>query len=114
MTENDTKKVKFDQIKSPAFRTVHADGVWGGITPRGYINMGFYSERSPFPRQVTHSLDEEGHRIIGEVKEERVGRDALLRELECNVIIDLAFAQSLIAWLQDKIDSLEKGMHGED
>ena len=109
MTEHDTKKVKFDQIKSPSFRTVHADGVWGGVTPRGNINMGFYSERSAFPLQVTHAISAEQH-LGDEIKEERIGRDAIVREIECNVIIDVRFADSLVSWLQDKIKVINSGL----
>ncbi len=113
MTDNDTNKVKFDQIKSPAFRTVHADGVWGGVTPRGYINMGFYSERSPFPRQVTHAISED-QRLSDEIREERIGRDAIVREIECNVIIDVRFADSLVSWLQEKINAIKPGLQEEE
>lgn len=104
MTENENKNIKFDYIKSPTFRTVHADGVWGGITPRGYINLGFYSERAPFPRQTTHIMSDQ-QTLGGEIREERDGRDAIIRELECNVIIDVEFAESLIKWLRGKIDN---------
>ena len=105
--------ITFHLIKSPAFRTVHADGVWGGVTPRGFINMGFYSERAPFPRQTTYPLMPDGQ-LGDEIKEVRVQRDGPVRELEFNATIDLRLAKSLITWLKQKIKAIEVKQKGKE
>ena len=46
--------LKFEYEKSEQFRTVFADGAIGGVTPRGYVHVAFYSERSPIPKVVVH------------------------------------------------------------
>jgi len=103
------QSVTFHLIKSPAFRTVHADGVWGGVTPRGGINIGFFSERGPFPRQVTYGVEATG-RLGPEDANARVQRDGPVREIEVNVVLDLTLAKSLRAWLDEKILELEEAM----
>lgn len=98
--------VTFHLIKSPMFRTIHVDGVFGGTTPRGFINMGLYSERAPFPKQTTHVLAEDGT-VDKEIVDIRVQRDGPVREIEVNAVIDLRLAKSLIVWLNSKIDALD-------
>ena len=75
--------------------------------------MGFYSERSPFPRQVTHAISEDQH-LGAEIREERIVRDAIVREIECNVIVDVRFASSLVSWLQEKIEAIKNESHEEE
>jgi hypothetical protein len=85
--------------KSNFFRVVHADGAFGGPSPRGLINIAFYSERAPIPRHTTIP-------IVGgipgpeEISETKSG---IFRELEVNVVMDLAVAVSLQSWLGQKI-----------
>lgn len=100
------KNFDFHFIKSNSFRVVHCDGVWGGTTPRGYITMSVYSERSPLPRKVTHHVTEEG--IIGdEIIERRECREGIVREVDVEMILDLDMAKSLVRWLGGHIEFLE-------
>jgi hypothetical protein len=99
-------KIKFDYIKSNFFRVVHADGVWGGITPRQGIVMGFWSERPPIPEQMVFHVKPEGS-LGEEIKEERKGREAIVREVEVNVMMELGSAKAFLAWLQAKVELLE-------
>ena len=106
------EQVEFHYIKSNGFRVVHADGVWGGTTPRGYITMSFYSERSPIPRRITREVKaqqlDSGDRV--HVLGEEIARDAkngLVREVEVEVMVDLEMAKSLLKWLENKVQTLE-------
>ena len=102
--KNPPRSITFHYIKSNEFRVIHADGVWGGATPRGYITMSFYSERAPIPQTVTHEVRESS---LGS-EQNRSSKDGIIREVEVEVMIDLAMAKSLIPWLQEKINQLEK------
>ena len=102
---NPPKEVTFHYIKSAGFRVVHADGVWGGATPRGYVAMNFFSERAPIPKSLTHEIMKDGN--LGEEKQQS-SRDGFVREVEVEVLIDLAMARSLIPWLQEKINFFEQ------
>ena len=95
----------FHFIKSNSFRVVHCDGVWGGTTPRGYITMSVYSERSPLPQKITHQVLDHGLLSPETSKEAKEG---IIREVDVEVIMDLSMAQSLITWLQDHVKFLEK------
>lgn len=112
------EKVRFHYVKSNYFRTIHADGVFGGATPRGDIAASFFNERRPLPDQTAQKLSPEGQ-LGEEIMDERIERDGILRELEVNVVIDLAFAKTLVKWLNDKIAFVEKSIselaeHKED
>jgi hypothetical protein len=99
-------KIKFDYIKSNFHRVIHADGAWGGITPRGTIILSFWSERPPIPKQIVHQVTPEG--LGEEIKGEREGRDAMIREVEVSVIMDIGAAKAFLAWLQEKVSAAEK------
>lgn len=109
---NTESRVKFDYLKSHLFRTVHADGVIGGPTPDSRkLYMALYSERAPIPTQVTHELKAIGQEMLQlgeEVSELRISRDAVVRELEVGVVMDLASAAILHKWLGEKLGLLNK------
>ena len=98
--------LRFHYLKSPAFRTVHADGFHGGLTPRGLIQMSVFSERFAIPKQVVHTI-EEGGRLGAEVEAERVGKIGVTREIEVNVVITPATATALIEWLTERLQKVE-------
>jgi hypothetical protein len=103
---DDPLKISFDFIKSNLFRVIHADGAWGGITPQGKIDLSIYSERVAIPQKVVHAVNPDGS-LGGEIRTERVTRDAIVRELEVEIIMDVSTAQALCAWLQQKISDFE-------
>jgi hypothetical protein len=99
LIENQT--VAFDYIKNGAFRTIHVDGAIGSVSPRGDIQVCLYSERSAIPKRITHELKEDGS-LGGVVGTE--SRDAIIRELDVNLILPFAVAVELHAWLGDRIE----------
>lgn len=101
------RTVKFDYEKAAQFRTVHADGAIGGITPRGYIQVAFYVERAPIPQVVVHEIREDGT-LAGEILSERVVRKDVFRQLEVDVIMDQQAAEALLEWLTKKVDDLKR------
>ncbi len=98
-------KIRFHYIKSNLFRVVHADGVWGGITPTGGIQIAFFSERVPIPQQVEFQLSPDG-RVGEEIPEGKVAREGIVREVEVDVVINLGTARLIRDWLDDKIVQL--------
>lgn len=96
------QKVKFDYIKSQYFRVIHADGAIGSVTPAGLIHFALYNERFAIPRQVTHLLEPDG--TLGErLHEETEARDAVVREMDVDIVVSVEVAESLRNWLEDKI-----------
>lgn len=108
----ETKKlpsaINFDYIKSNQFRVIHVDGAHGGVSPKGFIQMAFFSERAPIPTRETYAL-EQGK--LGKRKKV-VQRDAIVREVEVETLIDLQVAKIIVRWLEEKIVQAEKLMKG--
>jgi hypothetical protein len=96
--------LQFEYIKSNFFRVIHADGAWGGLTPQVKIQISFYSERTPIPNTIVQELGGDG--ALGKEirRESKVG---IIREVESSVVMDVAVAQELVRWLQEKIDQAE-------
>ena len=108
-TKSNTPKphINFHYIKANQFRVIHADGVHGGLHPRGNIQMSFFSERVPIPKRVSHEIDEDG-KLGKEIVSERETRDGIVREVEVGVVMGVSEARSLVKWLQQKIRAYEK------
>lgn len=105
--ESSERRVRFDYLKSALFRVIHADGVVGGLTPRLDVHMDFWSERFPIPKQVVHALTSEG--TLGEeIRSERTTCEAIVREVEAGVVLDLETAKALRDWLTERIAEAQK------
>lgn len=100
-------RVKFDYLKANHFRDIHVDGVFGGLSPRGYIDMAVYSERYSIPQQTVNPINQNGS-LGKEIKEDRVSRNSVIRELEANLKMDLQSAKNIVTWLKEQIETLEK------
>ena len=101
------EEVEIHYIKAAGFRVIHADGVWGGPTPRGYISMSFFSERTPIPKRMVYDVPKSGI-IKGDAPpKETEARQGIVREVEADVMVDLETAKSFLRWLQQKVDVLE-------
>ena len=100
------QKVRFDYIKANQFRMIHVDGLFGGISPNSNIFMSLWSERWPIPKQTAHKLSKDGS-IQGEILEERVSRDAIVREIDVGVVMNINVAIQMREWLNDKIKAAQ-------
>jgi hypothetical protein len=99
-------KVVFHYIKNAAFRVIHTDGAFGGITPSGHIHMSLYSERTPIPQRMAHPLNPNG--TLGEpIPSETVGKDGIVREVDVDVMMNIETTKSLYMWLGQKIKEHE-------
>jgi hypothetical protein len=99
--------VSFHYIKSNFFRVLHTDGAVGSVTPSGLIFVALYSERSAIPQIMVHEITEKGQVGI-EHQEERVGKKGIVREVEIGATMSVETATSLVTWLQEKIDLIQK------
>lgn len=105
-TQSVPQAITFHHIKSNFFRVIHADGVWGGVTPHLQIQMAFFSERLPIPEIVKHTITPDGQ-LGKEVVADRVTREGVVREIEASVVVSLEVAKVLRAWLDEKIQLAE-------
>lgn len=98
--------ISFEYIKSHFFRVIHVDGMHGGISPDLDIHMGIFTERWPFPKEVIHPIREDG--TLGpEIREKRKTRKGLVREIDADIILDVATAKAMVKWLKEKVEEAE-------
>lgn len=68
--------------------------------------MAVFNERRAIPKQTVQTINPDG--TIGqEIQEKRIERDALVRELEADLVMDLQTAKHIIAWLQERVTQIE-------
>ncbi len=102
------ENITFDYIKSNNFRVIYADGVHGGLSPKGdLIQISIWNERWPIPRQTTHEFSKEG-KLGSEILGLRITRDAIVREVEAEIIMTVPNAELLRDWLDEKIKATQK------
>lgn len=99
--------VPFHYIKSNFFRVLHTDGIIGSVTPSGLIFLGLYSERSAIPQVMVHEIMETGQ-VGAERQDERQGKKGVVREVEIGATMSVETATSIIGWLQEKVDLIQK------
>jgi hypothetical protein len=99
------ERVRFHYIKSPQFASVHADGLIGGPTPRGGLHLAFYAERAAIPTQVEHALVD--GKLGDEIKEARVQREGIVRELQVDVFLDLNAAERVLEWFERQVKGVQ-------
>lgn len=102
------KSIPIHFIKSSQFRVVWADGMHGGITPRGLLHMAFFNERSPLPRQTEVDVNPDGTAETGRGERTVDSRKGIVREIEVDVLMNLETAESFRDWLSGKIEQLKK------
>jgi hypothetical protein len=98
-------KLRFHYIKSNHFRVIHADGAWGGLTPRLEIHMAVYSERPAIPDVIEQEINAD--QSLG--SETAIhGRDGVIREVEADLVMSFPTAKALHAWLGQMLGHIEK------
>jgi len=102
-----TDEVIFEYIKSPMFRTAHADGAIGGITPQGYLHLAFYNERPAIPKAIVHKVNSNG--TLGAMLPERtISRPGIIREMDVDVVLSPEALDALIKWLNEQKEVLAR------
>ena len=102
---NEAQEISFRYVKANFFRVIHADGAWGGISPKGDIHIAFYNERAAIPDSSSFMVSTEG-KVVQPERFDAASK--LVREVEADVIVDLSTARALRAWLDTKIEALEE------
>lgn len=99
------KSIKFDYIKTNSYRNYHVDGLFGGLTPNGYIHMDLFVERNPIPNWVEQDLQELG--IPGKEIKRNITTEGIIRQIECGLIVDIKTAVAIRDWLNNKINDFQ-------
>ncbi len=97
-------KIEIHYKKTSNYRSYHADGVYGGLTPNKKLYMEFFIQRQVTPQLVEHKVTKEGN-LGKEIK--RIGKKGIIREIEAGFIMDIEIAKVLRDWLDEKIKGYE-------
>jgi len=101
-------EVAIDYIKAADFRVIWADGLIGGATPANLIHFGLYAERPAFPRRQIHKVDQSTFELGPSLPNRTIGRNSVVRELACDVLLTPATALSMAEWLISQVEALKK------
>ncbi len=105
--------VRFYYERSPQMRTIHVDGIFGGVTSHGQIQMMPFFEAWRIPTSVAHRLSPDGAVGPELVDKRQIENFGMVRELEVRLVFDLERAKSFRKWLDDKIAVLEALQTGQ-
>lgn len=95
------EKVKLIYNKPEDYSIVFANGLYGGVSPRGDIHCHFFVESRPLPIEQEFKLSEDGK--IGEEIGQSVSPVTIIRDLKVGIIVEPDVAQSIAEWLLDKV-----------
>jgi len=109
-TPKDTmpKSINFDYIKANDFKVLHADGAFMAGTANG-LTLSLYSERQPIPRRVVHEVGR-NFELGNEIADQRVVRDAVIRDVPVTFTMSLEVAKNLAKTLNEVIEQIEKAI----
>lgn len=105
------KTLEIHYVKTSSYRTFHADGFYGGVTPMGKMYLEVFLDRHATPQIVKHNMEEPG-KLGAEI--ERTGKKGTIRQIEAGIIFDVNIAESLIVWLQQKVQEYNNLFPDED
>lgn len=100
--KSDKKSIIIHNIKNPGFRQIHVDGAHGGITPTGFINLNFFSQRGVIPTGTEFEVGENDE--IGNLKRNlKDSKSGIIREFEVGIYMDINSCKNLVSFLEQKI-----------
>ena len=104
--EEPSKKANIEIFyeKTPLYRTIYSDGLIGGLTPTGSINLSFYATRNPIPKSITHEIAPNGIVDPKGVKSED-SKSGIIREVEVGIYMNRKTAKDIYEFLKKIIES---------
>lgn len=98
--------LRFFYEKNPLYRVVYTDGLIGGLTPTGAINLNFYATRSTIPKSVLHTIEEGKLSPKGIPSED--SKKGVMREIEIGIYMNKKTAREIYEFLKKFVESEEK------
>ncbi len=99
MEEDKNATINIYYEKNSQYRTIHADGVLGGLTPKNAINLNFYSTRNVIPKHRIHQITSSGTlEKVGINSED--SKKGIIREIEFGVYMSKETATEIYEFLK--------------
>ena len=102
-------QVTFRFSKDENYRLIPVNGAWGGVTPRGDVQVELFHENHAMPTTVVHSVTE--GRVAGELKRTpKAEKTEVQRTVLAGMVLTAEQAESIGRWLQAKArEARERG-----
>jgi hypothetical protein len=99
------RQAKFFFEYDPSYRLVGANGIWGGVTPRGDLRLDFFVESIGIPEHVTNLITPDGKLgpELGRTPERRFSRRLLV-----GVLLSMEQAESVAEFIQERVQQFKK------
>jgi hypothetical protein len=111
--ERQDAQVVFEYARDPMFRSTHADGFIGGLTPNGQIHIAFFSERPVLPKRHVFKLNPDGS-LGAEVPSEKAATESITRDMQVDVLLSMQAAEGLKNWLDQYLTALKSRAGGAE
>jgi len=108
--ESQEELVKFVFVKSPDYRIVAVNGVWGGLTPQGQLKLDLFIDSVITPEFITHGIREDG-RLGEEIQREPPGK-IITRELQVGVLLPISVAETMVKWIVARVQEAKDASGG--
>ena len=96
------EEVTFEYTRAPDFRTIHADGIFGGPTPARQLRMEFFVS---LPKSQTAEIVPIKEKVEDEEIEKLGGEPGVvIRDIQVAVSRTPEAANTFLGWLQKKVD----------
>jgi len=95
------KEIDIQYDFDPSYRIVAANGVYGGITPRGDMKIDFFVESLDVPHQVRNKVLPDGK--LGEEISRSPGK-RLVRRLQVGLILSINDAGRIADFIKQRIE----------
>ena len=81
------------------YRLVAANGMWGGITPRGDLRIEFFAESNSIPGEAVYLRNESGsYKETHKIPE----KPTVVRKIQIAVMVPGPQVRSFAEWFKDK------------
>ncbi len=100
------QSVRYEYCEESKVKLNYAHGVWGGVNPRGEIELNFYSESDKAPEYVECLVD--AHGTLGpELVPEGAKQRTIVRTIHNKVLLNYHTAYAVMQWLEEQLESLD-------
>lgn len=103
---DDKKEIRFKYIFADDYSPIYVNGVWGGVTPKGEVNMNFFLERHPVPHSVYYEVGPDG--TMGKESRRDPDESMFIRHVQTGVVMNYGDAKAIHKWLGEQLQILEK------
>ena len=104
--KNQPDEISIEWEYDKNYRMVPANGMWGGITPRGDLRIDFFVESMPVPDSGAGKLLNDGSGRYTE-RQEASEKVTVVRQIQVGVMVPSQQVQSFMRWFQDKAQKVK-------